>query len=564
MKFKTDNFKDKTKELHEKNIRGFGFDFHPKVSFSSAGFVLLFLLFAVLRPDQANATFSSFKESIASNWNWFFTMFSVVFFIAPLILAFSQLGKIRIGGPDAKPEFSSFSWYAMLFSAGMGIGLLFWGVGEPITHLNSQLPLFRGVNSPAHAMATTYLHWGMHAWGIYALVALALAFFAYNRGLPLSLRSVFYPLFKDKVFGILGDVIDTLAVVSCLFGLATSLAFGAKQINSGLNFLTGLQQNSTIQVIIIAVITLFATLSVISGIGKGVKMLSKLNIRIAAIFMILIFSFGPTIYILRLFSNSLSIYFQEFFHISLWVEQGKAEWQSSWTIFYWAWWISWSPFVGMFIARISKGRTVKEFVVAILLVPSLLSFFWMSVFGGTAIFQSLNDGGVILEAIKSNISTALFVMIENIQIPFAGNFIHLILSILGTLLVISFFVTSSDSGSLVVDNLTSGGKLDSPIAQRVFWASMEGLIAMALLFSGGDNAINALQTAVVLSGFPFAFILLVMVYSLFKELSRDTKIIKKYREDRLINRIFNEKIHTKINFSKKDLFPEEKPKTRKN
>jgi choline-glycine betaine transporter len=352
------------------------------------------------------------------------------------------------------------------------------------------------------------------------------------------LRSVFYPIFKDKVFGKIGDIIDISAVISCLFGLAISLGLGAQQINAGLNYLFGIPQSTNIQVGIIIIITLIATLSVVSGIGKGVRILSELNMRVAGVFLLLVLVLGPTLYILRSFNNGLGYYLNNFVTLSFFSENGNS-WQGSWTVFYWAWWISWSPFVGMFIARISKGRSVREFVTAILVIPVLLTFVWMSTFGATALYQDAATGGQVYEAVNSNTSTALFAMINGMQIP---GVLKTIMSAMGTFLIISFFVTSSDSGSLVVDNLTSGGKLDSPIPQRVFWASMEGTIAIALLLLGGNNALYALQAGVVASGFPFAIILLLMSYSLHVGLRKDLKKLKEYREDKMAVTLFNEKI----------------------
>ena len=345
-------------------------------------------------------------------------------------------------------------------------------------------------------------------------------------------------IFKDKVFGKIGDIIDISAVISCLFGLAISLGLGAQQINAGLNYLFGVPQTTNIQVGIIIVITLIATLSVISGIGKGVRILSELNMRVAGIFLLMMLILGPTLYILRTFNNGLGYYLNNFINLSFFSENGNL-WQGSWTIFYWAWWISWSPFVGMFIARISKGRSVREFVTAILIVPVILTFIWMTTFGATALYQDAATNGQVYEAVNSNTATALFVMINGMQIP---GTLKIIMSSIGTFLILSFFVTSSDSGSLVVDNLTSGGKLDSPVPQRVFWAAMEGAIAIALLLLGGTNALNALQAGVVASGFPFAMILLVMSYSLHVGLSKDLKKLKEYRADKMAVTLFNEKI----------------------
>jgi len=537
-KFETDKFKGKTVLMHSRNINKWGFDFHPQVSIISGLLVLLFIGMTLRDPIGVNVYLSNVKDSITDNWNWFFILSANIFLVFPVYLMFSKLGEVKLGGPKAKPEYTNFAWYSMLISAGMGIGLMFWSVGEPLYHATSKMPLTKG-NSVAEALGVTFYHWGFHPWGIYALVALSLAFFTYNRGLPLSLRSVFYPIFKDKVFGWVGDIIDITAVISCLFGLATSLGFGSQQINAGLNFLFGIPQTPKVQVIIIVVITFIATLSVVSGIGKGVRILSELNMKVAAVFLISIIVLGPTLYMIRAFNNGIGFYLNNLISISFFTENGN-KWQGSWTIFYWAWWISWSPFVGMFIARISKGRTVREFILAILVVPTLLSFVWLSVFGGTALFQNSIDGGALLQAVNDNLATALFAMIQNLGI---FSILKVILSVMGTFLVISFFVTSSDSGSLVVDNLTSGGKIDSPVPQRIFWALMEGTIAVALLIAGGSEALSALQTGVILSGLPFTFMLLAMTYSLHIGLRRDLIKLKQYREDKLLNKVFNENLH---------------------
>lgn len=537
-KFEVDKLKGKTKLLHSRNINKWGFDFHPQVSIISGLLVLFFIGSTLKDPIRVNEVLSGIKDNITNNWNWFFIISANIFLIFPIYLMFSKLGEVRLGGPKAKPEYTNFGWYSMLISAGMGIGLMFWSVGEPLYHATGKMPITDG-NSIGEALGITFYHWGFHPWGIYALVALSLAFFAYNRGLPLSLRSVFYPIFKDRVFGWVGDIIDITAVISCLFGLATSLGFGSQQINAGLNFLFGVPQSPKIQVLIIVVITFIATVSVVSGIGKGVRILSELNMKIATIFLIMIIVLGPSLYIVRAFNNGLGFYLNNLVSISFFTENGN-KWQGSWTIFYWAWWISWSPFVGMFIARISKGRTVREFILAILIVPTLLSFIWMSAFGGTALFQNSIDGGTLLDAVNNNIATSLFTMIQNLEI---SSSFKMILSITGTFLIISFFVTSSDSGSLVVDNLTSGGKTDSPISQRIFWAVMQGTIAAALLIAGGSQALSALQTGVILSGLPFTVMLLAMTYSLHIGLRDDLKKLKQYRNDKLLNKIFNEKIY---------------------
>lgn len=527
--FEVNKLKHKTKKLHERNFNRLGFDLHPSVSLISAILILIFIGITLFNPTATNAYLIGLQRKITGNLNWFFVISVNIFLLFPIFLMISKFGEIRLGGPKAKPEYSNFAWYSMLISAGMGIGLVFFGVAEPLFHANTILP-HNNSTSQVQALATTFLHWGLHPWGIYSLISLALAFFAYNRGLPLSLRSVFYPILKDRVFGKIGDIIDITAVISCLFGLATSLGYGAQQINSGLNYLFGIPQGTKIQVFIIVIITLIATLSVVSGIGKGVRILSELNIKMAGLFLIVILILGPTLFIFRTFGNSIGYYLNNFFELSFFSENGSG-WQGSWTIFYWTWWISWSPFVGMFIARVSKGRTIREFIFAILIIPVLLSFIWFTTFGATAFYQNAITGGELLKAVNTDTSTALFAMIQGMDI---SNILKTIISIIGTFLVISFFVTSSDSGSLVVDNLTSGGKLNSPILQRIFWALTEGAIAISLLISGGNEALNALQTGVILSGLPFTIILLIMMYSLYLGLKTDLHKLKEYREESLI------------------------------
>ncbi len=507
-------------KLHSRNFKRFGMDMNPVVSIGAGLIILIFSAFALLNLENANTVFSNVRDFIVSHFDWLFILSSNFFIGVSVFIAFSKLGNVRIGGVNAKPEFSNFAWYSMLISAGMGIGLMFWSVGEPLYHNAFTPPIFGSEQGATQAMATTFFHWGLHPWGIYALISLALAFFAYNKKLPLSLRSVFYPLLKDKIFGFWGDLIDILAVVACLFGLATSLGLGVQQINSGLNYLFGIEISTTIQVILIVAITAIATLSVVSGIDKGVKFLSKLNMKIALIFMIAVLILGPTWYIIKNFSNSLGLYINTFVQSSFFIGADGDSWQGGWSVFYLAWWISWSPFVGMFIARVSKGRTIREFVLAVLIVPSVLSFLWLSTFGSTAIYLNELFNGQIFATVQNNLPVALFEMLQYLQSPIFAGAIRVLLSILGTLLVISFFVTSSDSGSLVVDNITSGGKLNSPVPQRVFWACMEGFIAAVLLIIGGEEALSALQAAVISTGLPFAIILTIMAFLLLKSVKK--------------------------------------------
>nr|WP_320189721.1 BCCT family transporter [uncultured Desulfobacter sp.] len=516
------------REPGDRNLVGFGFDIHPHVTFTSTVILVVFILLTLMFHKEATEFFNSALAVITSSTGWFLILAANMFILAAIYFAFSKFGKIRIGGKDAKPEFSTLAWFAMLLSAGMGIGLMFWSVGEPMYHYLSPSPMFSGIKGSTPqaaqaAMGVTYFHWGLHPWAIYSIVGLGLAFFAYNRGLPLTVRSIFYPILGNRIYGFWGNIIDVLSVLATLVGLATSLGLGVQQVNAGLNFLFGIEISTTVQVILITVITAFATMSVVSGLDGGVKRLSEGNMALAGIFMLLMLILGPTVMILGGFTQNLGYYLTKLPQLSLWTETfQKTTWQGSWTVFYWAWWISWSPFVGMFIARISKGRTVKEFILSVMLIPTCLSFLWMSVFGGSALSIQASGAADIASAVQADVSTAMFVMLE--QFPFT----HL-LSIIAIILVTIFFITSSDSGSLVVDHLTSGGKLDSPIPQRVFWAVMEGLVAAVLLIGGG---LKTLQTASVTTGLPFAVILLFIIYALYIGFSEENYVEEKVEKAR--------------------------------
>ena len=516
------------REPGDRNLVGFGFDIHPHVTFISTAILVVFILLTLMFHKEATEFFNSALAVITSTTGWFLILAANMFILAALYFAFSKFGKIRIGGRDAKPEFSTFAWFAMLLSAGMGIGLMFWSVGEPMYHYLSPSPMFSGIKGSTPqaaqaAMGVTYFHWGLHPWAIYSIVGLGLAFFAYNRGLPLTVRSIFYPILGSRIYGFWGNIIDVLSVLATLVGLATSLGLGVQQVNAGLNFLFGIEISTTVQVILIAVITAFATMSVVSGLDGGVKRLSEGNMALAGIFMLLMLILGPTVIILGGFTQTIGYYLTKLPQLSLWTETfQKTTWQGSWTVFYWAWWISWSPFVGMFIARISKGRTVKEFILSVMLIPTFLSFLWMSVFGGSALFLQASGAADIAAAVQANVSTAMFVMLE--QFPFTH-----VLSFIAIILVTIFFITSSDSGSLVVDHLTSGGKLDSPIPQRVFWAVMEGVVAAVLLIGGG---LKTLQTASVTTGLPFAVILLFIIYALYIGFSEENYVEEKVEKAR--------------------------------
>ena len=457
--------------------------------------------------------FLAVQDGISTNLGWFFILAVNFFLFFMLYLAFSKYGEIRLGGQEGLPEFSRVSWFAMLFSAGMGIGILFWSVAEPVNHFQQPPMASSGTAEAAEqAMNFSFLHWGLHAWGIYAFVALALAFFSFNRKMPLAMRSVFYPMFGERIYGRPGNTIDILATIATVFGLATSLGFGVSQVNSGLNYLFGIEISVQTQVFLIGIITLIATASVLSGINSGVRRLSELNIYLAALLLLFVLVFGPTLFILNAYGQSVGAYIESFFYTSLWAESfQRTGWQNDWTIFYWAWWISWSPFVGMFIARISRGRTIKEFVLGVLIVPTLLTFLWLTAFGGSAVILELDGVNAVSKVLEKDVALSLFALLENFPLSILTN-------IVAILLIMSFFVTSADSGSLVVDMFTSGGKLKTPVTQRVFWAFSVGGVAAVLLYGGG---LKALQTAAITTGLPFAVILLMMSRSLLKGLSTE-------------------------------------------
>ena len=521
-------YPDAERKAGDTNVQKWGIDVHPRVFPLSCLVIALFVGLTLAFRSRAAAVFDAVQTVISATAGWFYVLSVNVFIVVILYFAFSKYGSIRLGGVEAEKEFSDFSWMAMLFSAGMGIGLMFFSVAEPIFHFGTVPPFFDGVGSgesaaSGAAMATTYFHWGIHPWAIYALVGLGLAFFAYNRGLPLTFRSIFWPVLGERIYGWTGHVIDVLSVMATLFGLSTSLGIGVQQVNAGLTVLssqflpTTVPQATWVQIALIGVITAIATLSVAAGLEGGVRRLSEINLYLMFGLLGLMLIVGPTLFVLGTFVSSIGTYVGVLPELAFWTETtGGTTWQSGWTIFYWGWWISWSPFVGMFIARISKGRTVREFVLSVLLLPSLFSFFWMSTFGGSALFVELRTPGTLVDAVNANVATAMFELFSFFPLT-------VLMSVLGVTLVVTFFVTSSDSGSLVIDHLTAGGKHDAPVFQRVFWAVIEGVIAAVLLIGGG---LGALQTAAITTGLPFAVVLMFMCYTVYLGLKNEYEIME--------------------------------------
>ena len=511
------------------NVGPFGLDIHNRVFVISGLLVVAFVVLTLMFQTQVEPMFTGLRGWLTSNLDWFFISAGNVFVIVCLGLVLSPLGRVRIGGTEAKADYTYLSWFSMLFAAGMGIGLMFFGVSEPLSHFGSSfggIAVENGVRTDwaplgaaagdaeaasRLAMAATVFHWALHPWAIYAILALGLALFSFNKGLPLTVRSLFYPLLGERVWGWPGHIVDILAVLATLFGLATSLGFGAAQASAGLNFLFDVPLGNNTQILLVIGITAIALMSVVAGLDAGVKRLSEINMMLAVLLLVFVIAVGPTLAILGGFFKNLGAYLEYLPALSNPVGRDDANFSQGWTAFYWAWWISWSPFVGMFIARVSRGRTVREFIVSVLIVPSLACVLWMTVFGETAITQVVRDG--YEAATKAELPLQLFMMLEALPLAQITSFIAIVL-------VVVFFVTSSDSGSLVIDVIAAGGKVDAPTPQRVFWATFEGLVAIALILGGG---LGALQAMAVSTGFPFTIVLLVSVISLIKGLSSEPR-----------------------------------------
>ena len=501
-----------------------GLDIHNRVFAISALSVIAFVVLTLIFQSQAEPVFTAMRGWLTSNLDWFFLSAGNVFVVVCIVLAVSPLGKVRLGGTLAKPDYGYLGWFSMLFAAGMGIGLMFYGVSEPLSHFGSAMggvtmengartdwaPLGAAAGDAGAAqrlgMAATIFHWGLHPWAIYAILALGLALFSFNKGLPLTMRSVFYPLLGERIWGWPGHIVDILAVLATMFGLATSLGLGASQAAAGLNYLFGIPLGNTTQIVLVIGITAIALTSVLAGLDAGVKRLSEINMVLALALLLFVIAVGPTLALLGGFFGNLGAYFEYLPALANPFGRDDANFSQGWTAFYWAWWISWSPFVGMFIARVSRGRTVREFIVAVLIVPSLACVLWMTVFGGTAILQVVNDG--YQAVVGAELPLQIFQMLD--VLPLAQ-----ITSFLAIVLVIVFFVTSSDSGSLVIDVIAAGGKIDAPTPQRVFWCVFEGLVAIALILGGG---LVALQAMAVSTGFPFTIVLLISTIAVVKGL----------------------------------------------
>lgn len=510
----------------------------PRVFYPAAAVIGVFVLAALVVPGTTSEAMSAVQSAVIGGFGWYYVLLIATFVVFSAYMAFSRYGNLTLGKEGEKPEFGLLSWFAMLFSAGMGIGLVFWGVAEPLNHFASPRPGFEGTpgDAASQAITTTYLHWGVHAWAIYVVVGLAMAYAIHRRGRPVSIRWALEPLLGERaVRGAFGDVVDVIAVVGTLFGVATSLGLGVLQLSAGLDFI-GVPADTVLwQVVLIALITGLATLSVITGLAKGIRVLSNINMVLAGSVLLFVLIAGPTLFLLREFVASIGLYASDFLELSfdtspLQGEEGQV-WQAAWTTFYWGWWMSWAPFVGVFIARISRGRTVREFVVGVLGVPTLLTFLWFTVLGGTALYRELfGAGGLVGEDGAVDTNTSLFLLLDGL--PLGG-----IMSVVALVLIVTFFVTSSDSGSLVIDMLASGGNTNPPVWSRVFWAVLEGAVAASLLIVGSvmgaeGAGLSALQTTAIIIALPFSFVMILLMLATLRAFRHEWKEVDDRRRRR--------------------------------
>ncbi len=495
---------------------------HPVVFGVSATLIIAFVAWGAVFTETASEVLGDVLAFVTDNFGWLFITGIAVFIIFCLTLVFGRNAKVRLGPDDSRPDYSYPTWFAMLFSAGMGIGLLFWGVAEPMWHyMAPPVEDPETVAAAADAMVWTYHHWGIGPWAMYAVLALSLAYFGFRHNLPLTVRAAFYPLIGDRIYGPVGNVVDILAVLGTLVGVAVSLGLGAMQINAGLEYVFGVEQATGVQMAIIAVITAAATISVVTGLDKGIRLLSQTNLVLAGLLLLFVAAVGPTVMLVSGYVENLGNYLQDFFRLvfasGTYADEDLEGFLGAWTLFYWAWWISWAPFVGMFIARISRGRTIREFVLGVLLVPTLVSFLWFTVMGNTAIdLQSRGIGDIWGAMEVGGAPVAMFAMLESFPL-------FNVTAVVAILVIVFFFVTSSDSGSFVIDILSTGGNPNPPVPTRVFWAVSEGLVAAILLYAGGDLALNALQAGAVATGLPFTVVLLFVVAGLWKGLRAERK-----------------------------------------
>ncbi len=485
------------------------------VTVASSVIVLGFLIFGAGWTETAGTVFQWVQDKALVGFKWLYITLVTVILAFVIWLGFGRYKNVRLGGDDEVPEYGLMSWFAMLFAAGMGIGLIFWSVSEPLSHFAGN-PFAEQAESPqaaATAMRLTLFHWGLHPWAVYAFVALTLAYFGYRRNLPLTIRTTLYPLAGSRIWGPLGHAVDTAAVFGTAFGVATSLGLGVQQMSTGLNRMFGLPPTQTVQLGIVAAVTLAATVSVYSGVRRGIRVLSDINLLLSFFVMALLLAAGPTLFLLGLVPQTVGQYFQHLPEQSLYTGAlGPSEWQEAWTLYYWGWWVAWSPFVGLFIARVSRGRTLREFVTGVMLAPTILTVVWLVVFGGTGLHQELNSDGNLLSALNEDVTLPLFTLFDNLAVP------QVMGAGLITLLVAIYFVTSCDSGTLAIVTMLSCGGENPPVRHRITWGLTLGAIAAVLLVAGG---LQALQAAAIAAGLPFSLVMVLMLVSFVRGLRRE-------------------------------------------
>jgi choline/glycine/proline betaine transport protein len=504
---------------------GFLNGIHPMMAIGSAGLVAAFVLFTLISPQTADGLYSSARDFIAAELSWYYIVLMNLYIALALVLVFSRYGTIRLGADSDKPEFGYFAWFSMLFGAGIGIGILFWSIAEPMYYLqgNPFIEADQALTADAAqvAMRVTIFHWGLHGWALYAMLGLCFAYFSYRKGLPLSIRSALYPILGERIYGPIGYIADLLAVLGTVFGIATSLGMGAQQMNAGISYLLGIDISTETQIVLIAIISIVATISVLTGVNRGIRILSVLNMRLTMLILGLFFIFGPTVYLLSAIGANTLDYLTNAPALGSWLAPAEhRQWQSDWTIFYWGWWIAWSPFTGIFIARISRGRTIREFLLGVLGAPTILTILWITLFGNTAMsIELFGDGGVVA-AVNDDRTTALFKTIELMDL---GLWLTGIMATICTVMLVTYFVTSADSATLVICTLVAMGDNNPPARLRIFWGVAIAAVASVLLFAGG---LQSLQTASIAAALPFSVVLVLATYGLLKSL---------YIEGRTIN-----------------------------
>ena len=514
---------------------------HPGMAIAAKGMVLAFVVFTVLNVDLAGDVYGTVRRWIEATLSWYYVLVVCSMLFVCIYLVCSRHGRVRLGADSSRPEFGTFSWLAMLFSAGVGIGLLFFSIAEPMVyfdnsgvvgypnnpHADRAGALALDEHRAVHALSVTYFHWGFHAWAVYVIVGLCLAYFGFRKGLPFTLRSALYPVIGDRIYGPVGHAADLLAVFGAVFGVATSLGLGVKQMATGLNVLFGLDPGVVTQVILIAVIAAVATLSAVSGVGRGIRIISEWNIYISIVLLGFFLFFGPFEWLMGLFVTSAGAYLWDLVPMGLWTaaEGGGASWQGNWTIFYWGWWIAWAPFVGLFIARISRGRTIREFILCAMGVPTFVGMGWICLFGGNALYMELyaeggpGTAGLLQLANDWQLEAVLYGTIERMS---DLSWLTITMSALATLLLATWFITSSDSGTLVIATLLSLGDDHPPQRFRVVWGAAQGFVAAVLLVAGG---LEALQAASIAAALPVSFVMVLMTIGVIKSLAEDPSAV---------------------------------------